>query len=129
MRTCLVPPHSDNGNDVAPVGDHAVMHVDVDLDAASRPVLRGLELRSLLVVLLLHGRRPMTVRELVAGAERSGFAFAGRPSKDVADALRWEVARGRALRVGRGVYTAGRVAKTTRHRMHARVARARSRSR
>ena len=86
------------------------------------PVLRGLALRSLLVLVLLDAGRPMTVPALTAAAERQGFAFAEHAGKVAADALRWEVARGRVVRVGRGVYAAGRVAKATKHRMRARVA-------
>ena len=66
----------------------------------------------------------MEVWELVDAVDRRGLAFAGRASKEVADALRWEVARGRALRLDRGRYAAGYVAKATRHRMRRRVARA-----
>ena len=87
-----------------------------------RPVLRGLALRSLLVLVLLDTGRPLTLPALTAAAERRGFAFAEHAGKEAADALRWEVARGRVVRVGRGVYTAGTVAKTTKHRMRARVA-------
>jgi hypothetical protein len=85
-------------------------------------VLRGLDLRYALVAVLLESRRERSVRELVVALERDGFALAGRPSKAVADALRWEVRRGRAVRVGRGRYRAGYVAKSTRSRMTNRVA-------
>jgi hypothetical protein len=91
-------------------------------DVDGRPILRGLELRSVLVMLLVERGRPMTVRQLTTAAERRGFAFGGRPSKEAADALRWEVARGRAVRVDRGSYVVGQVAKVTQHRMRSRVA-------
>ena len=94
---------------------------------AGRPVLRGLELRSLLVLLLVARAGPMTVHDLVSAVERRGFALPRRASKDVADALRWEVRRGRAVRLHRGRYGAGTVAKVTRNRMRARVAATRNR--
>ena len=59
---------------------------------------------------------------MVTAVERSGFALAGRPGKAIADALRWEVERGRVVRRERGVYAVGYVAKVTNHRMRARVA-------
>lgn len=92
-------------------------------DDDDRPRARGLLLRSLLVLVLdaRRGSAPMTVPELVEAAEQAGFAFSGRPGKAVSDALRWELERGRARRVGRGRYAAGYVAKSTRHRMQARV--------
>lgn len=86
------------------------------------PVVRGLELRSVLVLVLLQRGRPTAVPDLVAAVERWGFTFAGRPSKEVADALRWEVRRGRAVRLDRGLYGPGYVAKVTRHRMRRRLA-------
>jgi hypothetical protein len=88
-----------------------------------RPVVHGLVLRSLLVLVLLDAGRPMTLGAMTSAAERRGFAFgSAAPGKEAADALRWEVARGRVVRVGRGVYAAGTVAKVTKHRMRARVA-------
>jgi hypothetical protein len=92
------------------------------------PVLRGLELRSLLVLVLLDAGRPLTLAALTSAVRRHGFAFAGRPSKEAADALRWEVARGRAVRLRRGVYGPGTVAKVTKHRMRARIAATRTRA-
>lgn len=85
-------------------------------------VVRGRELRWLLLVVLLDRRRPMGVSELVAAVERSGFTLAGRPGKAIADALRWEVERGRVVRRERGVYALGYVAKVTNFRMRSRVA-------
>jgi hypothetical protein len=92
------------------------------------PIARGLILRSLLVLLLLERRQQMRVCELVVAVRRSGFAVFDRPSKEIADALRWEVARGRVVRIGRGVYAPGHVAKVTRHRMRQRVAENRNQS-
>jgi len=85
-------------------------------------LVQGLEPRSLLVLLLLERSRPMSVSELAAAVRQAGFAVAGRPSKGIADALRWELRRGRVVRLQRGAYAAGYVAGVTRHRMRARVA-------
>jgi hypothetical protein len=89
--------------------------------------VHGLDLRSLLVLLLIDAGQPLTVSELDALVRASGFELAGRPGKAVADALRWEVRRGRARKVKRGLYAAGAVAKVTKHRMRRRVAETRNR--
>ena len=84
--------------------------------------LRGLDLRSLLVLPLVRHGRPMEVADLERAVAAAGFrAGSGRPSKEISDALRWEVARGRAVRVGRGRYAAGYVAGVTKHRMRRRI--------
>ena len=84
--------------------------------------LRSLDLRSLLVLSLLRCGRPMAVVELERAVAAAGFrAGPGRPGKAISDVLRAEVARGRAVRVGRGRYAAGSVAKVTRHRMRRRI--------
>ena len=83
-------------------------------------VLRGTELRYALVRLVeLIG--PATVPELIAGLERWGFGVDGRPSKAVSDALRWERRRGRVVRRGWGVYSAGGMPRSTEHRIIRRV--------
>lgn len=92
------------------------------MNVAAGRVVRGKELRWVLLVVLLDRRRPMEVAEMVAAVERMGFALDGRPGKAVADALRWEVDRGRVTRRERGVYAIGSVAKVTNYRMRARVA-------
>jgi hypothetical protein len=84
--------------------------------------ISGLDLRYALTTLLLRARVPLTVPELVRALEREGFAVWGRPSKEVSDALRWEVGRGRVVRVRRGVYMAGKMPKQTRSRIVRRVA-------
>ena len=94
----------------------------------TRPLVRGLMLRSLIVLVLLDRRRPMDLAALTRAIGQSGFAVGGRPGKEIADALRWEVRRGRVVRHARGVYGPGVVAKVTRHRMRARVAQMRNRT-
>lgn len=83
--------------------------------------LTGLSLRYALIIHLVDARRVLTTRELVAAIEATGFEVRGRPSKSVSDALRWEVRRGRAVRVGRGSYKAGTVARQTVWRMRQRL--------
>ena len=63
----------------------------------------------------------MTTADLVAAVDRGGFALHGRPSKAVADAIRWEVARGRIVRLGRARYGPGHLPKTTAWRMRQRL--------
>jgi len=88
--------------------------------------ISGVELRYLLS-LCLWQRGPMTVRELVEAVAAGGFVLAHRPSKQVSDALRWEVRRGRAVRLGRGRYGPGRTPRSTRDRMRTRIARRQAR--
>ena len=88
--------------------------------------LSGLSLRHALVVRLVDARRVLTVREIAASLEAEGFEIEGRSSKAVSDALRWEVRRGRVVRVGRGQYARGRVSRQTVWRMRKRLAPLRS---
>jgi hypothetical protein len=83
--------------------------------------LSGLSLRYALVVRLVDARRVLTTRDLVAALEAEGFEIEGRASKTVSDALRWEVRRGRAVRVARGHYAAGAVSRQTVWRMRRRL--------
>ena len=82
--------------------------------------LRGIELRYVLTWYLSH-HGPTTVGELVDALGQHGFAFRGRPSKAVSDALRWEMGRDRVRRVGRGVYRSRYIPRSTEHRIHQRV--------
>ncbi len=76
--------------------------------------LRGRGLRFVLVD-ELRQRGTMTVAGMVLVLAEYGFDVGGRVSKVVSDALRWEVARGRVVRVERGVYRfAGAPASTAR---------------
>ena len=75
--------------------------------------LTGLELRSVLVVVLLDAASPRTVSDLVEALRGAGFDLGARPGKAVSDALRWEVRRGRVVRLGRGRYGPGSMPKST----------------
>lgn len=89
-----------------------------------------LDLRYFLADLLDRSRgRVWTVGEMVAALEGMGFAVGTRksaaagtsPSKTVSGALRTEIERGRAVRVGWGRYTAGSMPDSTRRRIRASV--------
>jgi hypothetical protein len=66
-----------------------------------------------LTMMIWAAGRPVTVAELLAHLGDAGRLPRGRPSKVVSDALRWEIRRGRVRRVGRGVYVAGRMPRST----------------
>ncbi len=87
--------------------------------------LRGRPLRYVLVHLLHDAFGAtgggLTVAELVEGCEEVGVAFDGRASKLVSDALRWEVRRGRVVRVSRGRYVFGAAPRSTLWRIKKRV--------
>ena len=83
-------------------------------------LLRGTELRYVLTrILQLKG--PLTVAELVAELHHWGFTVAGRPSKTISDALRWEMGYDRVRRRGRGRYQQGCAPRSTEYRIIARV--------
>ena len=87
--------------------------------STSREV-RGVELRYLLTTYLYdHG--PATVEELVDALTYQGFDVGGRASKAVSDALRWEIAHGRVIRLGRGRYRPAWMPRATEYRIDQRV--------
>jgi hypothetical protein len=75
--------------------------------------LRGRPLRWVLLIALADDHRPLTVAELVGMLDHSGFSVPGRASKSVSDALRWEVRRGRIVRVARSTYAIGHLPRST----------------
>ncbi len=82
--------------------------------------LRGTELRYVLTKHLFdYGSS--TVKELVDALDAAGFEVAGRASKAVSDALRWEIEHQRVRRFGRGRYGPGWMPRATEHRIHRRV--------
>ena len=80
------------------------------------PRLYGRALRMVLVDLLAT-HHTMTMAQLVAQVAAGGYPIEGRLSKTISDALRWEVARGRVVRVSRGVYRIGTTPTTTARRI------------
>jgi hypothetical protein len=91
-------------------------------DPGTRPLLRGIELRYVLTVALLDGNREVTIPELARVIGECGFRVGGRPSKTISDALRWEVGKGRVLRLGRARYGPGRLPRSTEWWIRRRVA-------
>jgi hypothetical protein len=82
--------------------------------------LRGIELRYVLTMYLAaYGRA--TVVELLEALASDGFDVAGRASKSVSDALRWEMRYGRVRRIARGRYGPGSMPRSTEYRIHKRV--------
>jgi hypothetical protein len=69
--------------------------------------------------LAVHG--PATVATLTDMLEYQGFRVAGRASKAVSDALRWEIGRGRVRRLRRGLYGPGAMPRATEQHIHKRV--------
>lgn len=81
------------------------------------PPLRGRALRFVLIDEMLR-RRDMTVAEMVTVlVEEYGFDLGGRASKVISDALRWEVRRGRVVRLARGRYRFARATRSTARRV------------
>lgn len=68
------------------------------------PRLWGRALRFILVNEMMAAGGPVTVAELVRFIDHAGLPVEGRASKVISDALRWEVRRGRVVRLSRGVY-------------------------
>ena len=116
------PPASDDRT-TPPVGWAASASAPSPLSspADSERMIRGLELRYLLTALLIESGRPVPVDELVERIRADGFRLPGRPGKVVSDALRWDVRRGRVVRVDRGVYRVGTVPRQTKSRILHRV--------
>ena len=83
--------------------------------------LRGTDLRYVLTR-LLEVSGPATIQQLIGGLADWGFTVAGRPSKTVSDALRWETGYGRVWRIGRSRYRAGDMPRSTDYRIRQRVA-------
>lgn len=82
--------------------------------------LRGIELRYVLTMhLFSHG--PASITDLADAVAWHGFAVAGRASKSISDALRWEMGYGRVRRLGRGLYGPGWMPRGSEHRIRKRV--------
>ena len=86
------------------------------LAAVRKERLRGRGLRFVLVnELARHGT--LTVAEMVTIVRRYRFDLGGRESKIISDALRWELARGRVVKLARGVYRYGKMPPSTARRI------------
>lgn len=80
--------------------------------------IRGRVLRFLVTRELERARQPMALPEIIERLERYGFTILGRASKTVSDSLRWEIAKGRVRRTGRGVYAYGTAPRSTLRRIN-----------
>jgi len=99
---------------------------DMTIAPARRPRYSTWALRALLTLAIHEARRPMSVAQLVDVVAFEGIDVDGRPSKVISDLLRTEVAKGWVVRVGRGVYAPGRLPKSSKSRLRARLRRARA---
>ena len=77
----------------------------------------GRQVRRVLVTWLMQSERPLTVPELAQRLADAGLSVTGRPGKVVSDSLRWELARGRVVRVARGSYRIGLVPRSTAYKI------------
>ena len=74
----------------------------------------GLTLRYVLVLTVLDRGDVVTVDDLLAAVEAMGGRLdEDAPRKQVADAIRWEIAKGRVRRAGWGRYAPGHVPRST----------------
>lgn len=64
---------------------------------------------------LIRSGAPMSVSEPVDRLRYQGFLLPAKPSKVVSDALRWEVRKGRIIKVRRGVHRTGCIPRSTRY--------------
>lgn len=80
-------------------------------------ILHTLELRRYLVARIIERGGATAISTLVEDLADGGFSVAGRESKTISDALRAEVARGRVVRVERGVYAEADIPRSTRYRI------------
>ena len=90
--------------------------------ATQRPVLTGRRLRDAVAVLLHEAQRTMTLDELADRLDAWGCATVGDARKAISDALRWELHRGRVVRVDRGRYRSRGLAPSTLRWTRAQVA-------
>ena len=93
--------------------------------ATFRPMYSSWAFRALLTLAIHQAGRPMTVAQLVHVVDFEGIGVGGRPSKVISDSLRTEVAKGWVVRVRRGVYAPGRLPKSSKSRLRARLRRER----
>ena len=77
------------------------------------PLEASRRLRYVLTRALMDSPRPHTLAELVELAKWHRCQLSGRPSKVVSDALRWEVRKGRVVRISRDVYRIGSMPRST----------------
>ena len=74
-----------------------------------------------LCLVLRNAPHALTLAEIVDRIQADGFTLGPVPNKVVSDALRWEVQRGRACRVRRGVYGCGYLPRSSESMMRTRI--------
>jgi hypothetical protein len=85
--------------------------------ANSRP-LTGKHLRSTVLAVLARNDRPMTLVEIHRELHLNGYAIASRrPVQRLADCLGYEIVKGRAKRVDRGIFSLDQLNPGTRRRL------------
>jgi hypothetical protein len=99
---------------------------DTTTAAPRRAVYSTWALRALLTLAIHQSGRPMTVAQLVHVVAFEGIDVGGRPSKVISDLLRTEVGKGWVVRVGPGIYAPGRLPKSSKSRLRARLRRERA---
>lgn len=75
----------------------------------------GRAIRYLVLAELIRSGQAMNVAELVDKLRGQEVLLPSRPSKAVSDALRWEVRKGRIVKIRRGIYQIGYVPRSTRY--------------
>jgi hypothetical protein len=94
LRVPMCPPLSEKG-----VRLRALSDLDATVRCGRHDATAGIELRYVVTIhLLSHG--PASISELAEAVAWQGFAVAGRASKSISDALRWEMGYGRVRRLG-----------------------------
>lgn len=90
--------------------------METTIDTQHLVEVRGRALRFVLVDELMAVPE-MSVAQLAAAVAEHGFTLGGRASKVISDALRWEVRRGRVVRLRRGWYAFRRAPASTARRI------------
>ncbi len=85
-------------------------------------VLSGRRLRYAVAVLLHEAQHTVTLDDLAHCLLEGGYGTAGDTRKAISDALRWELRRGRAVRIRRGHYRSRGLARSTLSWMRAQIA-------
>jgi len=77
--------------------------------------LRGIDVREAALAVLIHRHPwPVSIGDILIAFDDRGCEVRGHaPRKTLADALAYEVKRGRAVRAGRGIYQLGAISRTT----------------
>jgi hypothetical protein len=84
---------------------------------------RADRIRAAICIVLADARgAPMRISEIVDAVKRLGIDLGPGANKTISDALRWEVGRGHARVVRRGVYARDHLPRSTEYHMRERVA-------